>query len=119
MSIMVIDKMPLFKRNLYSVMDDALKEGARDVLIKAKAKAPYRKGGLRGDTDITTPKPLSKRISFGIEYARFQEFGGDGKRQVRKYTTSGTGAHYLKTSGDDIGKSLVSTFRKHGIRARV
>lgn len=116
--IRVVDKMPSFKRSLYSVMDDAVKEAARDTLIVAKSKAPYQKGGLRSATEITSPRPLVKRVSFWEEYARFQEFGGDAKRRVRNYTTSGTGAHFLRNAGDQQSKKLHMTFRKHAARAR-
>jgi hypothetical protein len=117
-NVRIVDKMPQFKISARNVLDDALKEGARDILIKAKNKAPYDKGGLRGNTEISTPKLLSKRISFGIEYARFQEFGGDDKRTVKNYTTAGTGKHYLKNAGDEVARTLGTIFKKHGMRAR-
>lgn len=118
MSVTIKNKMPTFERSAFDVLDDALKEGARDGLISAKEHAPFDKGGLRGNTDITRQGAHGWRISFWIEYARFQEFGGDSKRSVRNYTTGGTGAHYLKNAGDEQVAKLKTLFKKHGGRAR-
>lgn len=118
MSVTVRDKMPSFKRSLYSVMDDAIKEGARDTLINAKTRAPFDKGGLRSESDLKKVKLLHWRVSFWKEYARFQEFGGDSKRRVRNYSHSGTGKGYLKSSGDEQAKKIKMTLKKHSVRAR-
>jgi hypothetical protein len=48
----------------------------------------------------------------GLAYARYQEFGGDGRRVVRNYTTPGTHAHYLKQSGDAVSKRGIKEFIK-------
>lgn len=48
----------------------------------------------------------------GLAYARYQEFGGDGRRVVRHYTTPGTHAHYLKQSGDAVTKRGIKEFIK-------
>ena len=116
--VIVIDKLPRFKGSLYNVMDDALNEGARDTLLKAKTKAPVEHGHLRGASEIKRVGRLKQRISFWIEYARFQEFGGDGKRRVRKYTTAGTGAHYLRNAGDEQARMMPNIIKKHAQRAR-
>ena len=116
--MIVKDKMPQFKRSLYSVLDDAFREAARDTLIKAKDKAPFKDGGLRGESDVSKPSNLHYRVSFWVEYARFQEFGGDSKRQVKNYTTGGTGKHFLKNAGDEQAKKLNMVIRKHTQRAR-
>lgn len=116
--MIIIDKMPQFKRSVNNVFNDALREGARDALINAKDKAPYAKGGLRGESEIKKNNNLSWRISFWIEYARFQEFGGTAKRRVRNYSTSGTGAHFLRNAGDEQAERISSVFRKHALRAR-
>lgn len=118
MSLRIRDRLPQFKRSLYSVMDDAIKEAARDTLINAKSRAPFEKGSLRAQSDFKAVKFLLQRVSFSVEYARFQEFGGDSRRRVRNYTTVGTGKAYLKTAGDAQAKKLSYTFRKHARRAR-
>ena len=118
-SLKIIDKLPIFQQKLIPIMDDATKEGARDTLIKAKTYAPFKKGGLRGNTEIRHPKMLSYEVYFNQEYARFQEAGGDAKRRVRNYTTGGTGKAYLKRAGDEVFKPLEQKYKKHAWRVRV
>ena len=121
--VRIIDKMPQFKRSLYSVMGDALKEATRDTVINSKAKAPYSgKGHLRADVGIRRTSRLSYTVYYGDnnakDYARFQEFGGDGTRKVRKYTTPGTGAHFLRDAGNEQARKIDRTFKKHAMRAK-
>ena len=118
MSVKVKDRLPQFRNSLYNVLDDAIGEAARDTLIDAKNKAPYKDGGLRRESDTKQIKKMHHRVSFWAEYARFQEFGGDARRRVRNYTTSGTGKAYLKNAGDKNSKKLVMTLRKHAWRAK-
>jgi hypothetical protein len=116
--VTVNDKLPTFSKSAKAVLSDVLKEGARDILIKANNKAPYKDGHLRASKEIKALNPLHYRVSFWEEYARFQEFGGDAKRRVRNYTTSGTGKGYLKSSGDEVADKINRTFLKHAKRAR-
>ncbi len=118
MSLRTVDKLPMFSVSAKRVLDDALREGARDTLIAAKTKAPFKAGQLRGDTEVKAVGKLTWRVSFFKEYARFQEFGGDGKRTVRNYSASGTGKAYLKSSGDEQARRINMIFMKHGKRAR-
>lgn len=118
-AVKVVDNLPSFQRSLYNVLNDALNSGARDIHVAAKTKAPYQKGSLRSNSDFRQQQFLKWRVSFWVEYARFQEFGGDGKRIVKRYTTPGTGAHYLQSSGDFIANKLSSTLKIHANRARV
>lgn len=113
MSVKVDNKLPSFTRNMYVTLNTALADASRDVLIDAKTNAPFRKGQLRGDSSFKDVGILKWRISFFKEYARFQEFGGDGKRVVRNYTTAGTGRDYLKNAGDKQRIKLIATLKKH------
>lgn len=117
--VKVTDKMPFFTKALKAVYDDAVSETAKDVLIDAKNHAPFDKGGLRRESEVSQETPLRWRVTFWIEYARFQEFGGDKKRRVRNYKTAGTGAHFLKNAGDAGMTKLRLALSKHGLRIRV
>lgn len=118
--VKVVDKMPIFVSGLKRVYDDALGETTKDILINARNRAPFSgKGALRRESDVSQQTSLKWHISFWVEYARFQEFGGDKKRRVRKYTTAGTGAGYLKKSGDEGLAKLKLILQKHGLRVRV
>lgn len=118
MSLKVVDRLPKFRSSLGVVMNDALREASRDVLVKAKTKAPYQKGQLRSDSQVKMERPLLWKISFFKEYARYQEFGGDGKRTIKNYTTSGTGKRFLSKSGDEVSNKMSRYLIKHAKRAR-
>ena len=118
MSVRVTNKLPSFGRSAARVLDDAIKEGATDTLVGAKLRAPFQHGALRSASTVKRVKPLVWRVLFWMEYARFQEFGGDGRRRVRRYSTAGTGKGFLKQSGDVQAKRLNQTLSKHGRRAR-
>jgi hypothetical protein len=117
--IRVINKLPIFSVKAKMVLDDALAEASKDILIDSKNIAPFKKGGLRSDSLAKKMKVLHWRVSYNKEYARYQEYGGDGKRVIRKYTTPGTGKAYLKTAGDNKIQKMIPLFKKHGIRVRV
>lgn len=116
--VKVTNNLPRFKDSAYKVFDDALREGARDILIISKNKAPHLTGGLRSDNDANKIRNLKWRVSYYKEYARFQEFGGDSSRRVRNYSTPGTGKHYLRNAGKQVSEKILNTFKKHGIRAK-
>ena len=116
--VIVNDRLPQFKKNAVVMLDLALRDGSRDILIKAKNRAPYLHGHLRGNSENKQVGMLHHRVSFWEEYARYQEFGGDGKRRVRNYSTGGTGKRFLKSSGDEIAKRINYTFKKYGSKAR-
>ena len=116
--VTIDDRLPQFSRSLENMLDSALRSGARDILIDAKNNAPFKKGHLRSDSSVKKNERLSYRISFFKEYARFQEFGGDGKRTVRNYTTAGTRKRYLSRAGDDGVKRLQRTIKTYAKRAR-
>ncbi len=119
MSVKVVNKLPSFARRVANVFDDAMGETAKDILISSRQTAPFQKGALRRESDIRQLRPLLWRISYWIEYARFQEMGGDARRRVRNYSTSGTGAHFLKNAGDEQVKKLNGTLRKHAMRVKI
>lgn len=119
LTVQITDNLPKFSKQVLNVFDDALAEASKDTLIAARQAAPFDKGALRRESDVRQMKLLLWRISFWVEYARFQEFGGDALRRVRNYTTSGTGAHFLQRSGDEQAKTLATTFGKHAKRVHV
>lgn len=90
----------------------ALKAMADATLQRAQMLAPMsdiegHAGTLRASGLVTTSDngfTSTVRFGNGIAYARYQEFGGDGKRVVKNYTTAGTQAHYLKEAGDSVAK---------------
>lgn len=118
-TVKITNKLPAFSASVRVVMDDAVREGARDTLINAKTKAPLQKGTLRSESNVKKMATALYRVSFFAVYARYQEFGGDANRTIRNYTTPGTGKHYLRDAGNQEQKKLIPIFKKHARRARV
>lgn len=118
-TVKIDNKLPMFTSKLKKNLDDAVKEAARDTLIESHRKAPFRKGGLRSKTETKPIGYLKMRVSYNKEYARYQEAGGDGRRKVRNYTTPGTGAHFLESSGDNQARKLANKIKKHAKRTHV
>ena len=121
MSVVVINNLPLFGNIAKKTLDDALGSAARDTQVDAKAHAPFLHGDLRSHSDNDRVSPLHWRINFDMEYAAFQERGSraDGSHRVRKYSTSGTGAHFLERAGDKQVSKLPAKFAMHAQRAKV
>jgi hypothetical protein len=106
------DRLPMFAESAKDVQNDALREGARDIVVLAKNRAPKLTGGLRSDSDVRMVKQLWWRVGFWKEYAIFQEM-----KNYKKYTTPNTGRRFLKGSGDAVSESMPMKFKKHGGRA--
>ena len=120
MSIKIDDKLPIFTGKVKIYADNAVKELAKDIFSVAKSNAPYQKGRLRNES-----KPIDKKgeahywVQFRAIYARYQEFGGDGRRVVRKYTTPGTGKGYLQNAGNRQTSRALSVIKKHLTRGMI
>lgn len=117
-NVQVINNLGRFGRNAIGELDNAIREGATNILIASKNKAPFDKGGLRADTEVKKVQNMHWRVSYWKEYARFQEFGGDAYRTVRNYTTAGTGKKYLSTAGDNESELLMARIKVYAKRAR-
>lgn len=97
---------------------NALKAMADATLQRAQMLAPMsdiegHAGTLR-TTGLIEPSNggFTQTVQFGngIPYARYQEFGGDGTRVVRNYTTPGTQAHYLRDAGNSVKKEGIKNY---------
>ena len=116
--VTVIDRLPQFKQLNKIVMEDALREGARDILIKSRTKAPFKTGDLRRDSYTRKVSTLKYRVSYWKEYAAYQERGmrKGGSHRVIHYTTAGTGKHFLRNAGNEVAKAMPRIYKKHAKR---
>lgn len=97
---------------------NALKAMADATLQRAQQLAPMsaiegHAGTLRTTGLVSVEDggfTVAVQFGEGIDYARYQEFGGDGKRVVRNYTTPGTQAHYLRDAGDSVAKEGIKNY---------
>lgn len=118
-SITIVNKLPKFVDGVTDKLEDAVREVVKDILVESHDKAPFKDGGLRRQVETSRRGNLHYRASYNVEYARYQEAGGDGRRKVRNYSTAGTGAHFLESSGDNQTKKLANKIRKHSKRVHV
>ena len=98
----------------------ALRAMAEATLARAQMLAPQsdiegHAGTLRANGRIrSSDSNLELEVVFGgtpdVPYAAYQEFGGDGRRVVRHYTTPGTQAHYLRDAGLSVGKEGIENY---------
>lgn len=98
-------------------LTNAIEAMADAIMKNAKVKAPKLTGKLQYSSHINRLTPTSREIVFGgsgIPYAMYQERGmrADGTHVVRHYTTPGTQAHYLQTSGDAITQQGIGVYKK-------
>ena len=118
MNVKIDNRLNSFSASVKNVMGDAIRGAASDLLTDAKNHAPYKDGGLRANTEIDRLDQLKYKVWFNIEYAAFQEAGGNKKRRVRNYTTAGTGKDFLKNAGDAQSERMDSMFKRHAGRAK-
>lgn len=98
-------------------ISNALTAVANAVLSRSKVLAPMSdlptKGNLRNSGRYEKPEEFTRLVIYGngvVPYARYQEFGGDGKRVVRNYTTPGTQAYYLRDASDSVAKEGLNKY---------
>ncbi len=118
MSLTVIDNIKRFMKNNEDAMDRALNRIAIDVERLSKEKTPLLHGQLRASGHHARIGRLNYIMAFDKVYAAYQEAGGDGKRKIKNYSKAGTGAHYLRDSGDTISQKAVSYFRSEAERVK-
>jgi len=119
--VTVIDNLPKFAELTLQAWDRSLNRMAIDIERLSKAQVPvgptkkqsrnsHSSGQLRSSGHHMKLGFLSYITYYNMEYARYQEFGGDGKRTVRHYTKAGTGSFYLKNPGDLIASKALEYF---------
>jgi hypothetical protein len=117
--ITVIDKLKDFVRENSDAMDRALNAMAIDIERLSKAQVPFKKGQLKASGTHIRMGMLSYKVIYNKIYARFQEFGGDGKRVVKHYSYPGKKAHYLRDPGNEVAKRAVDYFKREVNTIRV
>lgn len=73
-------------------------------------------GNLRRDI-IKTVKGNTASVTWQKEYASYQERGRrkDGSRVVKRYTTSGTGAHFAENAAKQLPSKSAEIARRAGL----
>ena len=108
-----------FLRQNAGAVGTALDNMASDIETLAKVKkVPVKRGHLQGSINAINKGQSGRRVEATAKYARFQEFGGNRKRRVRKYSKPGTGAHYLRDSGKEITRDFEKYVQRQTQRLR-
>ena len=102
--IRVTNLMPKFVKSNTAACDRVLGRMAVDIERFSKSMVPHDKGHLLQSGRHRKTGRLKYRVEYNKEYARFQEFGGDSKRKVLKYSKPGKKAHYLSRAGNKIAE---------------
>ena len=119
MGVRVVNKINDFVVKNAIAADRALGHMAIDIERLAKLKAPFKTGALRSSGRGTKIGFLKHQVQFNIEYAAFQEYGGDGKRRVKHYSKPGTGAHYLGNAAKEVTSKAVNYFKREASTIKV
>lgn len=118
-SIKIIDNLAKFTTGYLKAVDRALNGMAIDIERLSKAVVPFKKGQLKSSGTHRRVGFLVYHTIFNMEYARFQEFGGDDKRVVRHYTYPGKKKFYLRDSGNQISKNALQYFLKETKKIKI
>ena len=106
--VTVINKIPQFIQEHAKAMDRALNRAAIDIERLSKQRVPFLKGQLKAGGHHKRVGFLNYITYFNKVYAAYQEFGGDKKRTVRRYSYEGKQKLYLTSAGRDTGEKFGS-----------
>ena len=101
-----------FAQENEGALDRALNRMAVDIERISKTQVPHKDGQLKSSGYHEKKGNLHYTVGYNKVYARFQEFGGDGKRVVRKYSKPGKKKFYLRDPGEMVAKRALDYLRQ-------
>ena len=114
MSFKVVDKSGKFIIASEQALDKAFAMMSMDIESLAKVNVPVKNSHLQQSIGHLKLGRLHYITFAGGNanntkaYARFQEFGGDGKRVVKHYSTPGTGKKFMTNAGKTVTKKIIT-----------
>lgn len=117
--IRINDKLPQFADQNVDAMDRALWQIAKDINMLSKELVPWKEGHLSASGRAVKIGRLKYQTQYNMEYAAFQEFGGDGNRVVKNYSRPGRQAHYLRDAGQQVSAYAIDYFKREANNIRV
>ena len=115
----IVDNILRFVAASENAMDRALNRMAVDIERLSKEQVPHLKGQLKASGYHIKIGRLSWRVVYNKEYARFQEFGGDDKRVVRRYSKPGKKKFYLRDPGRLIAQRAPLYFKQESDKIKI
>lgn len=125
MAVRVDDRMAAFKRANENAMERALARMRNDIFVLSQFKVPFKDGELKSSGDQKQMGRLHHRVLYGEQgaqdYASYQHRGmrKDGSRLVKRYTTAGTGKHFLTDAGKVVAPKSGMYFKREAENVRV
>lgn len=121
MSVKTVDNIMRFYKLTATSMDNAIGKMAKDVKQIASIRVPYLSGDLQASTKPVKKAMMHHRVEVGggdINHAHYQEAGQrkDGSHRVRRYSTPGTGKHFLKDAGESVEKNVINYIKQAVIK---
>lgn len=109
-----VNKLKEFAAKNAEACDKALERMAGDIVKVAKIRVPFEHGHLMKSIKASRIKPLHHRVVVDSDYAAYQERGmrRNGSHVVRRYSTPGTGAHYLRDAGRSISDKALNYLKQ-------
>jgi hypothetical protein len=115
----IVNNLVKFAKSAIEAQDRALNKMAIDIERLSKEQVPHDKGQLKASGYHKKTGILEYRVGYNKEYARFQEFGGDGKRIVRRYSKPGKKKFYLRDPSKIITERGAEYFINESRRIRI
>lgn len=119
MGLKIVNKINEFAKQNASAMDVALNRMAVDIERLSKMQVPFKKGQLKSSGRHQRIGLLKYKVEYDKEYARYQEFGGDGKRVVKRYSYPGKNKFYLRDSGRIVAGKALSYIKSETVGIKV
>ena len=112
--VTVENKIYEFGERTTKVFDEALGRMAKDIVQVTKITIPFLGGDLMKAVKKEKLGILEHRVVIDEEYASYQERGkrATGSHVVKKYTTPGTGPHFLEKAGDKITSQAIQYLKQ-------
>lgn len=113
-SVKLTDSSGAWFNHQASRINKALNAMATTILKESQMVVPRRDNRLVNSARVI---PGNKQVAvvYTKPYAAYQERGerADGSRKVRKYTSPGTGKHYLEKTGNRVVERGIRWFLSH------
>lgn len=119
MGYRITNKIKQFAKKHEGAMDRALNRMAVDIERLSKQFVPHKDGQLKSSGRHRKRDKFKYTVSYDMEYAAFQEYGGDGKRVVRRYSKAGKKKFYLRDAGNSISSKVINYFRSEAGKIKI
>lgn len=107
------NRFPQFQMKMDKMFDNVLRRMSADIVTEAKLNVPLKDGRLISSINYRKASQKTYEVYSDTEYSAYQERGmrADGSHVVRRYTTPGTGKHWLRNGAKEVASQVRSYFK--------